>query len=486
MKKVIPEKFEKIGPFTYRLSTSYKAGMRVEGIIFSDEELLELAFRDRAIEQVANVAFLPGIVRASLAMPDIHWGYGFPIGGVAATDPENGGVISPGGVGFDISCGVRLLRTNLKVSEAEKYIDRIMDGLAVNIPKGVGSKGKIRTSRKDLEEICRKGARWAVENGYGWPEDLLNIEEKGALKGADPSLVSQRAFERGAGQPGSLGAGNHFLELQQVEKIYDERVAEKLGLFKGLLVIMIHSGSRGFGHQICSDYLKVMDRAMRKYGFQLPDRQLACAPVDSPEGRDYYAAMACAINYALCNRQVLAYWVRNTFEKVIGSSASELGLNLIYDVSHNTAKFEKHQLNGETKRLCVHRKGATRAFGPGHSDLPDHYRSIGQPVIIPGDMGSASHVLIGTKESEKIAFSSTCHGAGRLMSRGEAKRKVRGEKLKSELESRGIRVVSGSITLLAEEAPEAYKDVDRVVDICEGAGLSRKIARLVPRGVVKG
>lgn len=483
---MIPKVIEKIGPYTYRISTSYKPGMRVEGIIFSDEELLELAIRDKAVEQVANVAFLPGIVKASFAMPDIHWGYGFPIGGVAATDSEEGGVISPGGVGFDISCGVRLLRTDLKVAEVEKYIDKIMDGLAANIPKGVGIKGKIRTSRRDLEEICRKGARWAIENGYGWPEDLENIEEKGTLKGADPSLVSQRAFERGAGQPGSLGAGNHFLELQRVEKIYDQKVAEKFGLFEGQLAIMIHSGSRGFGHQICSDYLKVMDRAMKKYGFNLPDRQLACAPVSSKEGKDYYAAMACAVNYALCNRQVLAHWVRDTFEKVLGASARQLGIKLVYDVSHNTAKFENHKVNGKLKKLCVHRKGATKAFGPGHPELPDHYRSVGQPVIIPGDMGSASHVLVGTKESEKMAFSSTCHGAGRLMSRGEAKRKIRGEQIKSDLESRGIRVVSGSVALLAEEAPEAYKDVDRVVDICEGAGLSRKIARLVPIGVVKG
>lgn len=483
---MIPEGIKKVDDFTYIISKSYKAGMRVKGIVFADEELFELAEADRALEQVANVAFLPGIVKASFSMPDIHWGYGFPIGGVAATDPEQDGVISPGGVGFDISCGVRLLRSDMLFSEASKYMDNIMNALAVSIPKGVGSKGRIRTNQEDMEKICRKGAVWAVENGYGWPEDLECIEEGGMLKGADPSKVSKKAIERGSNQPGTLGAGNHFLEIQEVEKIFDRGTAEAFGLFEGQMAIMIHSGSRGFGHQICTDYLKVMDAATRKYGFNLPDRQLACAPVNSQEGRDYYAAMACAVNYALCNREVLAHWVRVSLEKAMGKSANSLGLSLVYDVSHNIAKMEKHKVNEETKLLCVHRKGATRAFGPGHPDLPAKYSKTGQPVIIPGDMGSASYVLVGTKEGEEIAFSSTCHGAGRVMSRAEAKKRVRGEKLKSELESRDIRIVSGSIALLAEEAPEAYKDVDKVVNVCEGAGLSRKVAKLRPRGVFKG
>ncbi|MCX7831636.1 MAG: RtcB family protein [Actinobacteria bacterium] len=460
--------------------------MQVNGVIFADSELLEQAIKDKAIEQVANVAFLPGIVKASIAMPDIHWGYGFPIGGVAATDPEQGGVISPGGVGFDISCGVRVMRTDLYLREVERHIDRLVDALAVNIPKGVGSTGKIKTKRKELEEICVKGARWAVEKGFGWKEDLDYIEERGTFPNADPSKVSSKAFERGSDQPGTLGAGNHFLEVQVVEKVFDEKVAEVFGLFEGQLVIMVHSGSRGFGHQICTDYLRVMDAAVRKYGFKLPDRQLACAPVESKEGKDYFAAMACAVNYALCNREILGHWVRFSLEQALKMPAERMGVSLIFDVSHNIAKFEKHNVDGKIKVLCVHRKGATRAFGPGREDLPEKYRKVGQPVIIPGDMGSASYILVGTKEGEEKAFASTCHGAGRVMSRAEAKRKIRGSELKSSLEARGIRVVSGSMSLLAEEAPEAYKDVNRVVDVCEKAGLSKKVAKLRPLAVVKG
>lgn len=479
-------KLKKVSEVEYVLDRSFKQGMKVEGVIFADEELLELAIRDKAIEQVANVAFLPGIVKASIAMPDIHWGYGFPIGGVAATDPEEGGVISPGGVGFDISCGVRVMRTDLTLKDAEPHLEKIVNALAVNIPKGVGSTGRIRTKRKELEEICVKGAKWAVERGYGWKEDLEFIEERGTYPGADPSKVSAKAFERGSDQPGTLGAGNHFLEVQVVETVFDKKAAEAFGLFEGQIVVMIHSGSRGFGHQICTDYLKVMDSAVRKYGFQLPDRQLSCAPVNSKEGRDYLAAMACAVNYALCNREILGHWVRFSFEQALKTSAEKLSMKLVYDVSHNIAKFEKHKVNGKIKTLCVHRKGATRAFGPSRHELPDKYKGIGQPVIIPGDMGSASYVLVGTDEGEEKAFASTCHGAGRVMSRAEAKRKIRGSELKSKLESRGIRVVSGSLSLLAEEAPEAYKDVDRVVDVCEKAGLSRKVARLRPLAVVKG
>lgn len=483
---MLNNKLKKVSEVEWVLMKSYKNGMRVEGIIFADEQLLKKAIEDKAVEQVANVAFLPGIVKASIAMPDIHWGYGFPIGGVAATDPENGGVISPGGVGFDISCGVRVMRTDFSYKDIEKYLDKLVAALEVNIPKGVGSTGKIKTRRKELEEICVKGAKWAVEKGYGWKEDLDFIEEQGTFKGADPSKVSSKAFERGADQPGTLGAGNHFLEIQKVDKIYDRKTAQAFGLFEDQIVVMIHSGSRGFGHQICTDYLKVMDSAMKKYGFNLPDRQLACAPIDSIEGKNYFAAMACAVNYALCNREILGHWVRHSFEQVFKDSARNMGIRLVYDVSHNIAKMEKHRVNGREKTLCVHRKGATRAFGPGREELPLAYRNYGQPVIIPGDMGSASYVLVGTAESEEKSFASTCHGAGRVMSRAEAKRKIRGSDLKSKLEAKGIRVVSGSLSLLAEEAPEAYKDVDIVVDICERAGLSKKVARLIPLAVVKG
>jgi tRNA-splicing ligase RtcB len=483
---MLNDKLKRVSEVEWVLERSYKNGMQVDGIIFADEQLLKKALEDKAVEQVANVAFLPGIVKASIAMPDIHWGYGFPIGGVAATDPEDGGVISPGGVGFDVSCGVRVMRTDFKYKDIEKYFDRLIAALEANIPKGVGSTGRVKAKRKELEEICVKGARWAVDKGYGWKEDLEFIEEKGTFQGADPSKVSLKAFERGADQPGTLGAGNHFLEIQRVDRIYDKKTAQVFGLFENQIVVMIHSGSRGFGHQICTDYLKVMDSAMRKYGFNLPDRQLACAPIDSKEGKDYFAAMACAVNYALCNREILGHWVRYSFEQVFRDSAKNMGIRLIYDVSHNIAKMEKHRVNGKEKVLCVHRKGATRAFGPGREELPAAYRNFGQPVIIPGDMGSASYVLVGTAESEEKAFASTCHGAGRVMSRAEAKRRIRGFDLKSKLEARGIRVVSGSLSLLAEEAPEAYKDVDVVVDICERAGLSKKVARLVPIAVIKG
>lgn len=472
-------------PYKFRIDRSFRAGMRVDGVIYADEELVAQADRDRALEQVINVAFLPGIVRASLAMPDIHWGYGFPIGGVAATDPESGGVISPGGVGFDISCGVRLMLTSFYGSDVKKRLEALAQALAADIPKGVGSRGKIRVGRREMEELMVKGARWAVEKGYGFPEDLDFIEERGTVEGADPDLVSPRAFERGLEQPGTLGAGNHFLEIQEVDEVYRPEVAEKLGIFLGQAVIMIHSGSRGVGHQICTDFLRVMDAASRRYGYNLPDRQLACAPVNSPEGKNYYQAMACAANYALANRQCLGHLVREAMEKVFRQGAHKLGIKLLYDVSHNIAKLEKHEVGGELKMLCVHRKGATRALPPGHPDLPEACRETGQPVIIPGDMGRASYLLVGSEQG-KESFYSTCHGAGRLLSRKQAKKNISGEKLRRELVEKGIMVVAGSMSLLAEEAPQAYKDVSKVVEICEGAGLSLKVARLKPMLVVKG
>ncbi|MDP3012627.1 MAG: RtcB family protein, partial [Candidatus Subteraquimicrobiales bacterium] len=469
----------------FRISTNYKPGMRVPGIIYADDELIQMAEKDHVLEQVANVAFLPGVVKASFAMPDIHWGYGFPIGGVAAMDVKTG-VISPGGVGYDISCGVRLIKTNLLAKEVTPLMQPLMHELSRNIPKGVGSRGKIKAGRKEMERLVTEGASWAVKVGYGWEEDLEYTEERGCLNGANPDMVSARAFERGADQPGTLGSGNHFLELQEVMEIFDEKVARVFGLYKGQLVIMIHSGSRGAGHQICTDYIKVMDRVVRELGIELPDRQLGCAPIASDEGKAYYAAMACAANYAITNRHCLGHWLRGSFEHILKKSAEKLGMHLLYDVSHNIAQFEDHEIDSKTIRLCVHRKGATRSFGPGHPDLPLKYREVGQPVIIPGDMGRASYILVGTEASEKEAFSSTCHGAGRMMSRSQAKRQIRGDQLKRELEGKGIVIMAGHLPLLAEEAPQAYKDVSKVVEICHEAGLSKKVAKMRPLGVLKG
>ncbi len=474
-----------VGPAEYELAMSFKPGMRVPGRLFADEELVRMALKDRVVEQVANVAFLPGIVGASMAMPDMHWGYGFPIGGVAATRARDG-VVSPGGVGFDIACGVRVLRTNLVADEVRHLAKEIMHELSRSVPKGVGSHGRIKTSRRELEEIFVKGVGWAAERGYAWPEDLDHIEQGGAHPGADPEAVSSHAYERGSDQVGTLGGGNHFLELQHLDEIYDRGLAEKLGLFRGQLVVMIHSGSRGLGHQVCTDYLKEMDRASRRLGIDLPDRQLACAPLDSPEARRYLAAMAAAANYALCNRQCMAHWVRQSFERIFGKSAEALGMSLLFDVSHNIAKIEEHEVDGKREEVCVHRKGATRSFGPGHPDLHDEYRETGQPVVIPGDMGRASFILVGTETAMTKSFGSTCHGAGRVMSRKAAKRQFPVDALSRELAEAGIVVVAGSRSLLPEEAPLAYKDAAKVVDICETAGISRKVARARPIGVLKG
>lgn len=475
----------KISDFIYEVSMESKAGMRVPGRIVADWQLLQNAISDKGLEQVENVAFLPGIVKASFAMPDIHWGYGFPIGGVAALDAETG-VVSPGGVGFDINCGVRLIRTNITVDELEPRLTEVMDVLSRTIPKGVGQKGKIILSDAEMRELLRRGVPWVVEQGFGWEEDIEFTEEGGALAGADPDKVSSRAYERGRHQLGSLGAGNHFLEVQAVAEVLDDRVAEVFGLHKDQVVVMIHSGSRGVGHQICTDHVRALDMTSKQYGIELPDRQLACAPINSKEGRDYLAAMAAAVNYAFANRHCLAHWTRKAFETVLGTSARELGMSLVYDVAHNIAKFEDHVVNEGTQRLLVHRKGATRAFGPGQPSLPEKYRAVGQPVLIPGDMGTFSYVLVGTEQAMKETFGTTCHGAGRRLSRSAAKKQIQGRVLRDELEKRGIRVRAGNIGLLAEEAPDAYKDVTNVVDVCEGAGISHKVARLRPLGVVKG
>jgi len=448
----------------------------------------DLCFRweDNAFEQVANVAFLPGIVGYSLAMPDIHWGYGFAIGGVAATD-SNDGVVSPGGVGFDINCGVRLLRTNFTASEIRPKIKQIVDGLYQGIPSGVGSKGMIKVSSKDLQDIMVKGSRWAIEKGFGEERDISVTEESGCIKGADPDKVSTKARERGIPQLGTLGSGNHFLEVGSVIEIYDKPVARVMGIHDiDQVVVMIHTGSRGFGHQICTDYLTLMGNAVKKYTINLPDRQLACAPVASHEGSDYLAAMASAANYAWTNRQIITHRTREILAKVFGKKQKEIGLEQIYDVAHNIAKIETHTVNGKKRRLCVHRKGATRAFPPGHRDLPVIYRDIGQPVLIPGDMGRYSYVAVGTDIAMNETFASTCHGAGRLKSRSAAKKSLKGINIVEMMAEKGITVRAGSMSSLAEEASEAYKDVSDVIDVTDRAGISRKVLKLKPIGVIKG
>lgn len=475
---------ERISEYRWLIPESYKPGMRVPGEVFADRELLELAERDRALEQVANVAFLPGIVYRSLAMPDIHWGYGFPIGGVAAFGPD--GVVSPGGVGFDISCGVRLVKTNLEEDEVRRGLRGLVAAMAASIPRGLGTRGRIHSREEALRKVFTQGAGAVVGMGYGREGDTEHAEHGGTYEGARPEAVSARAFERGADQLGTLGSGNHFLEVQVVEKVLEPEAARAFGLNEGQVTVMIHSGSRGVGHQICTDYLQVMDGVVKRSGIELPDRQLACAPLDAPEARDYLAAMACAGNYALANRQALMHWTRHAFEAHFGSPERRLGMDLLFDVSHNIARFERHVVGGGEVELCVHRKGATASFPAGHPNVPSPYRDVGQPVIVPGDMGTHSYVLVGMPEAMRGSFGSTCHGAGRTMSRSKAKKSIRGADLRRRLEAEGIVVMAGKDSLLAEEAPEAYKDVSRVVDVCEGAGLSRKVAMLKPMAVLKG
>lgn len=479
-------KLTKIDDYRWQIEKNYKSGMRVPGLIYADEHMLKLIQEEQALEQVANVAFLPGIVSKSLAMPDIHWGYGFPIGGVAATRVEDG-VISPGGVGFDINCGVRLLRTGLTEDEVKPKLKELLSQLFVNIPSGLGSEGRIRLREKEVDKVLAIGAAWAVEHGYGEEEDLELTEEEGCLKGADPGLVSEKAKKRGLPQLGTLGSGNHFLEIQVVEEIYDPAIAEAFGIEKaGQVLLLIHTGSRGLGYQVCDDYLRTMGAAVKNYDISLPDRQLACAPVKSPEGEAYLAAMACAANYAWANRQCISHWARECFANVFGKSARDLGLRLIYDVAHNIAKIEKHKVDGRRLNLCVHRKGATRAFPAGHPDVPARYRNMGQPVLIPGDMGRYSYVAVGTEKAMEETFGSTCHGAGRVQSRSAARRSLRGVDIAKELERKGIMVMAASRSALAEEDSSAYKDVTEVVHITHEAGISRKVAKARPIGVVKG
>ena len=477
---------QKVDEYRWEIPVEYKNGMKVPGRIYASESMLDKIWQDNAFEQVANVAFLPGIVGYSLAMPDIHWGYGFAIGGVAATDVRDG-VVSPGGVGFDINCGIRLLRTNLTADEIRPKIKQIVDGLYQGIPSGVGSKGFLKVSIKDLQDIMLRGSRWALEKGFGEDRDISTTEESGCIKSANPDKVSAKARERGIPQLGTLGSGNHFLEIGSVEEIYDRKTACVMGIHdKDQVVVMIHTGSRGFGHQICTDYLVLMGNAIKKYTINLPDRQLACAPVDSSEGRDYLTAMAAAANYAWTNRQCITHRTREILARVLNKSRREIGLEQIYDVAHNIAKIEEHTVNNKKQSLCVHRKGATRAFPPGHREIPDIYKDIGQPVLIPGDMGRYSFVAVGTDTAMNETFASTCHGAGRLESRSAARKNLKGVNIVDLMADNGITVRAGSMSSLAEEASEAYKDVSEVVDVANNTGISRKVLKLKPMGVIKG
>ncbi len=472
-----------VAPLIWEVPTSYQQGMRVPVRLFADDRLLEAALGDRSMQQAVNASMLPGLVSHVVVMPDVHQGYGFPIGGVAASKLPDG-VVSPGAIGYDINCGVRLLASRIPLEAAQAQLPDLASALYANCPSGVGVKGSLRLSAKELDRVCREGAGWALKQGYAQPEDLDCTEESGRLDSADPAAVSARAKERGRPQLGTLGAGNHFIEVDVVDQLFHAEAAAAMGLEPGALVVQIHCGSRGFGHQICTDYVREFQPA--RYGIKLPDRELVCAPLDSPEGKRYLAAMACAANYAFANRQVLAHHVRRSFEQALAGHVPDWELHQVYDIAHNMGKIETHQVNGGQVRVCVHRKGATRAFGPGFEGLPDRYRPLGQPVLVPGSMGTASWVLMGTEGSMELSFGSTCHGAGRTMSRKRAKREVRGDQLRQTLQKRGIEVRAGSMPGLAEEAPQAYKDVDAVVEVVSGAGIAEKVARLRPVAVIKG
>lgn len=478
---------ERLDNYTWRIPQKYKMGMRVPGLVFADEDLLEKMKTDRTLDQCANVAHLPGIYKYSITLPDGHEGYGFPIGGVAATDYDEG-VVSPGGVGYDINCGVRLLTTNFKEKDIRQKLAELTNTIFNNVPCGLGSRRKdFHITATELDRIATEGVQWAIDKGYGWPEDIEHCEEKGCMETANPDKVSATAKNRGLTQIGTLGSGNHFLEIQKVDKIYNPTIAKAFGITEeGQVTVMIHCGSRGYGHQVCSDYLRVMERAVHKYKIALPDRELACAPGNSNEAEDYYQAMACAVNYAFTNRQAITHWVRQSFEQTFKKPAENMGLQLVYDVAHNIAKIETHQVNREKRKVWVHRKGATRAFGPGSPELPADYRALGQPVIIPGSMGTSSWLLVGTEKAMQISFGSTAHGAGRMLSRAAAKRRFWGGEIKKALEGRGIVVRSASATVLAEEADPAYKDVDRVADVSDKVGIATRVIRFLPIAVVKG
>jgi len=469
----------------YRWEVPKSGQMRVPGMVYATEAMLKDADQQEPLKQVANVATLPGILKASLAMPDMHWGYGFPIGGVAAFDWESG-VISPGGVGYDINCGVRLATTLLVEKDVRPKLEDLVNALFRDIPAGVGSKGSIKLSVPEEKKVLKQGSRWAVNQGFGVDDDLRHTEDEGCMPNADPDTISQRALERGRQQLGTLGSGNHFVEIGIVEKVYHAEAAAAFGIFEGQVTLMLHSGSRGLGYQICDDSLALMTKHVKKLGFDLPDRQLACAMIQSDEGLRYYNAMACAANYAWANRQILMHRSREVFSRVFGIGPRDLGMNLVYDVCHNIAKKETHLIEGKPRTVCVHRKGATRSFCAGHQALCDEHRKVGQPVIIPGDMGTASYVLVGTRKAMEETFGSTCHGAGRVLSRKAAMKASRGRAIHRELEAKGILVKWTGRSTLAEEMPEAYKDVSQVVEVVHGAGISEKVAKLRPIGVIKG
>lgn len=469
-------RFKKNNDFKWEIERT--GNMKVPAYIYGTFNIVNSANKEKALEQAANVACLPGIVGGSLAMPDIHWGYGFPIGGVAAFSVDDG-IISPGGIGYDINCGVRLLSTDFAFDEIKNSIEKIAAAIFKKVPSGIGSSGAVKIQKRDLKEIAEKGSRWAYEAGFATEQDLDKTEENGCMKGADPENVSKRAMERGLGQVGTLGAGNHFIEIQKVEEIFDIETAQAFGLEKNAVVIMLHTGSRGFGYQICDDSIGLMQKAVKKYGIEVPDRQLCCAPVNSPEGKNYFSAMACGANFAWANRQMITYFIRQAFKE---AGFAQEKINTVYDIAHNIGKFEKH--NGT--QIFVHRKGATRAFAAGHEELPSDYKQYGQPVIIPGSMGTASYVLRATKKTMDETFGSICHGAGRVMSRTQALKTIGGRELKNILESRGIKVLTDSFKTLAEEAPDAYKDIDEVIMSCEGAGIAEKIAKMTPLAVIKG
>ncbi len=476
----------KIDNNRWEIPRDYKSGMLVPGLIYANEAMLGSILKEQAPEQVANVAFLPGIVGFSFGMPDIHWGYGFPIGGVAAVRVDRG-VISPGGVGYDINCGVRLLRTNLSEVEVRTKINQLLNELFNNVPSGLGSEGKIRLNRKEMDNLMVHGAEWAVKQGFGTKHDLEVTEEGGCLNSSDPDKVSEKAIKRGIPQIGTLGSGNHFLEVQVVKEIFNSQVASVMGIYEvGQVLVLIHTGSRGFGHQVCTDNLRVMEGAVKRYGINLPDRQLSCAPVESEEGKDYLAAMASAANYAWCNRQCIAHWVRESFSKVFLKTSRELDMRQIYDVAHNIAKIENHIVDGAKLKVCVHRKGATRAFPPGHAAVPQCYREVGQPVLIPGDMGRCSFIAVGTQKAMSESFGSTCHGAGRVLSRNAARRSLNGKDVIQKLLDKGIIVKAGNFSSIAEEASQAYKDITEVIDVVQQAGISQKVAMAIPIGVIKG
>jgi tRNA-splicing ligase RtcB (3'-phosphate/5'-hydroxy nucleic acid ligase) len=480
-----PKYLNQISPYIHEIPTTYRADMRVPARFYADSDLLEAALDDKSLDQLVNTATLPGVVKYALAMPDMHQGYGFPIGGVIATELPDG-IISPGGVGYDINCGVRLLATHLHKDDIAPHLDHLATALQVNCPTGVGQGGHIRLKPNELDRVMEQGAQWALKHGYATPMDLERTEENGRLPQANPAKVSDRARKRGLDQLGTLGAGNHFIEVDVVDELFYDAAAQRMGLFPGQIVVQIHCGSRGFGHQVCTDYVSRFQQSVHQYGIKLPDRELVCAPLSSPEGQDYLAAMQAAANYAFVNRQVLTHLIRQSFEQALAGTGLKPTVYQVYDIAHNMAKIEEHEVDGRKMKLCVHRKGATRAFGPGSPVLPDVYRDIGQPVLVPGSMGTASWVLVGTETSMAQSFGSTCHGAGRTMSRSEAKRTIRGHELRQELEARGIHVRAGSMPGLAEEAPSAYKDVDRVIEVVHGAGIARKVARLRPVAVVKG